>query len=137
MGDITKNISQYELDCKCGETDCNVTILSYEPVIQYWQDACDYFAKKYGVDKVKLIITSGGRCYTYNRLPINKGGAGSNDNSRHPRCNAIDGKIYINGNQIPPKDVYDYFDNRFKYSCGIGLYNTFTHLDTRTKRSRW
>lgn len=129
MGDLTKNISQSELDCKCG--NCSVTILPYEPVIQHWQDCCDFFAKKNNVEKVTLIITSAARCYDYNRS------VGSSDNSRHPRCNAIDGQIFVNGEQIDPELVFNYFDNRFKYSCGVGLYKTFTHFDNRPVRARW
>lgn len=129
MGDLTKNISQHELDCKCG--DCDVTILPYDLVIKLWQQCCDYFANKHGVEKVTLIITSGARCYIYNRE------VGSSDNSQHPRARAIDGKIFVNGEQIPPREVYDYFNNRFPNKFGIGLYSSFTHLDTRPVKARW
>lgn len=132
MGDITQNISQHELDCKCGK--CDVTIHSYEPVIQHWQDCCDHFANKYSVSKVVLEITSGARCFEYNRGHD----VGSNDNSQHPRCRAIDGKVFLpSGEQIPPAEIYNYFDNRFPRSNGVGLYSSFTHLDTRPKRARW
>jgi hypothetical protein len=133
MGDLTKNISQHELDCKCGK--CEVSIQWHEPVVMCWQKACDYFASKYGVDKVKLTITSGARCYEYNRIPESEGGPGSTDGSQHPRCSAIDGKIFIGNSQIPPKEVFDYFDGQYPDACGIKAYNSFTHFDTRA--SKW
>lgn len=135
MGDLTKNISQHELKCNCGE--CDVMIQSHEPVIGLWQSACDYFAQKYGVDKVTLVITSAARCYEYNRIPEDEDGPGSNDESQHPRCSAIDGSIFVLDEQISPQEVYDYFDSLVPNSCGIGLYNSFTHADTRSVKKRW
>lgn len=133
MGDLTTNISQHELDCKCGK--CDVTIQDHEPVIQCVQKCCDYFARKYGVDKVVLKITSAARCYEYNRIPEDQGGPGSSDGSQHPRCSAIDHKIFVNGRQIPPAEVADYYDRNYEDSCGIKAYNSFTHFDTRA--SKW
>ena len=135
MGDLTRNISRHELKCKCG--DCDVYIQDHEPIIDMWQGACDFFAKKYKVLKVGLDITSAARCYRYNRTPIDQDGPGSNDNSQHPRCTAIDGKIFINATQIKPSEVADYFEDKNPYSCGIGRYNSFTHVDSRPIKSRW
>ena len=131
MGDLTKNISQHELDCKCEK--CEVTIQSHEPVIQIVQKGCDYFASNAGVDKVKLVITSAARCYEYNRK------VGSNDNSQHPRCSAMDIQIFIGSMQIAPEVVADYFNNQYPDSCGIGVYpvKKFTHIDTRSIKIRW
>jgi zinc D-Ala-D-Ala carboxypeptidase len=129
MGDITKNISQHELKCQCGQ--CNVMIQDHEPVIQCVQKCCDYFATKHGVDRVTLKITSAARCYEHNRE------IGSNDNSQHPRCRAMDIQIFIRNYQVPPAEVAEYFDNQYPDSCGIGTYATFTHFDTRSVRARW
>ena len=129
MGDITTNISKSELFCHCGK--CKVRIQDHEPIIQMVQGACDHFADVYGVDKVTLNITSGARCYEYNRE------VGSNDNSQHPRCNAMDIKIFVNGAQIPPNLVYEYLDDIYPCGMGVGLYNTFTHIDSRETKARW
>jgi len=129
MGDLTKNISQHELTCKCG--NCAVTIQSHEPVVKLVQDCCDFFAKSTGVDKVTLKITSAARCQPHNT------DIGSNDDSQHIRCSAVDIQIFSQGRQIPPSKVFDYFDGRFPDACGVGLYNTFTHFDTRTEKARW
>jgi hypothetical protein len=135
VGDITKNISQHELNCECGAHDCRVTIHKDEPVIKIWQKACDHFARQAQVEKMRLEITSGARCYTYNRSPE----VGSSDMSQHPRCCAIDGKIFFpNGDQVPPQKVYEYFDDRWPDKLGLGNYKTFTHVDTRrTGKARW
>ena len=135
MGDYTKNISRHETKCNCG--NCDVYIQPHEPILAIWQGACDHFADKYGVSKVQLEITSAARCYVYNRIPIEDGGPGSNDESQHPRCTAMDGKIFVNGKQIPPKEVYDYFDVRYPNSGGFSAYNTFTHGDGRQTKARW
>lgn len=138
MGDITLNISQHELNCKGGHVcDCEVTIDRRSPVIQYWQDCCDFFAHKYGVNKVSLVITSAARCFVWNRYPTDKGGPGSNDNSRHPRCDAIDGQVFVGSHQVAPEEIYNYFNARFPKSFGVGLYETFTHFDTRPWKARW
>lgn len=129
---LTNNIWQHEVDCQCN--DCNVTIQAHEPVIGAWQGACDHFAKLHGVDKVSLNVRSGARCYLYNRSEE----VGSNDESQHPRCNAIDGDIYLpDGTRIQPISVYDYFEEKYPDSCGIGLYSWGVHLDMRALKKRW
>ena len=135
MGDLTLNISQHELDCKCG--NCEVTIQQHEPVIACVQKCCDYFAMKYGVEKVTLNVNSAARCYEYNRKPVSEGGPGSNDHSQHPRCSAMDIEIWIGDKQVPPRKVANYFDRNYPDSCGIGFYNSFTHFDTRAEKARW
>ncbi len=110
-----------------------MTILPYEPVIGIVQDVCDYFAEEYSVDKVTLIITSGARCYIYNRSED----VGSNNNGQHPRACAIDFKIKINGVQVPPNLIYKYLDAKYPNELGLGLYNSFNHVDTRPIKARW
>ena len=129
MGDLTKNISKHELKCHCG--NCEVYIQSHEPIIPIVQDCCDYFAKMTGVDKVSLKITSAARCQPHNRS------VGSNDESQHIRCSAMDIQIFSQGMQVSPDKVYHYFDARFPDACGVGKYETFTHFDTRTEYARW
>ena len=133
MGDLTKNISKHELLCKCGNPDCSFTVLDYEDVIDVVQECCNHFAVEYGVDKVTLIITSAARCNTHNKSPE----VGSNDNSRHTRGDAIDFKIKVKGLQLEPRVVYDYLDAKYTGRYGVGLYKTFTHVDTRSVVARW
>ena len=134
MGDLTANISRHELKCKCGK--CDVRIQDHEQIIQVVQFVCDHFAEVYKVEKTQLEITSAARCYEYNRIPASESGPGSNDESQHPRCNAMDIKLYVYGQQIEPRRVADYLKARYHFKYGIGEYNTFTHIDTRTKKAR-
>lgn len=135
MGNLTKNISDHELKCNCG--GCDVRIQDHEPIIQIVQDVCDHFARKLGVEKVTLAITSAARCYVYNRLPIEFGGAGSNDESQHPRCNAMDIKIFVNNIQVSPVDIHHYLVTKYPDKYGLGLYKTFVHIDARSIKARW
>ena len=134
MGDLTKNISRHELCCKCERHECNVTILDDEPIIQVVQRVCDLIAQRYDVPRVVLEITSAARCYEHNR------DIGSTDNSRHPRGCAMDIKIFIpitGRPQVPPSEVAEAADLVMTGSGGIGVYPTFTHIDTRRSRGRW
>lgn len=133
MGDLTRNISRHELRCKCESPECNVTILDDEPIIYDVQSVCDWVCNRFNVDRVVLDITSAARCYEYNRTDD----VGSDDDSQHPRARAIDFKIHVNGNQVPPTMIDKYMRQRWPNSHGIGLYNTFNHLDTRVNKGRW
>lgn len=136
MGNLTKNISRHELKCKCGK--CNVTIQDHELIIAVVQNVCDVIAEKYSVDKVRLIVRSPARCYEYNRIPVIDGGPGSNDESQHPRCNAIDVDIFVGDNhRVPPKDVFEIADKMYPFAFGMGLYSWGVHIDCRNERARW
>lgn len=134
MTKITKNISDFELRCKCGY--CKVRIQDHEPVIKVVQDVCDHFSA-IAAKKVTLIITSAARCYGYNRQPAHLGGAGSNDESQHPRCCAMDIKLFVGDTQIEPDFIYEHLDLKFPNEYGLGNYKTFTHVDTRAVKARW
>ena len=128
MGDLTRNISKHELCCKC--PNCKVRIQDHEEIIQIVQYVCDHFAEYHG-RSIRLEITSAARCREHNLT------VGSNDESQHIRCNAMDIKIFSDGHQIPPEKVYRYADKVFNFGYGIGNYQTFTHIDTRSKKARW
>lgn len=132
MGDLTKNISRHELKCRCRK--CDVTIQDHEPIIQVVQGACDWFANNLPSDvSVTVVITSAARCYEYNRSNM----VDSNDESQHPRCSAMDIKIYIGGKQLSPLTVFEYFCRKYQDKYGKGNYKTFTHIDTRSIDARW
>jgi len=121
---ITKNISRHELACRCG---CGFDSMDYETIREV-QDCCDYFAEKLGVNRVVLRINSAARCLTYNRK------IGSTDGSQHPKARAID--FTIDG--VPPDDVYAFLAAKYPDRYGIGRYDSFTHIDTRSgPAARW
>lgn len=131
MTRITKNILSHELECSCKR--CSVRIQSHEPIIHVIQSCCDHFAEVHEVEKVTLEITSAARCYEYNRSHA----VGSNDESQHPRCSAMDIKIFIKGEQVDPYAIYSFLNKKYHNRFGLGLYPTFTHCDTREIKARW
>lgn len=135
MGDLTKNISRHEIKCSCNK--CSVTIQDHELIIEVVQNICDRIARDHDVEKVRLNISSAARCYEYNRIPVVVGGPGSNDESQHPRCNAMDINIFVKGRRVPPHDVYMTANEMYPFGFGIGLYDWGVHIDTRNKKARW
>lgn len=130
MGDLSKNLSRYEVACKCG---CGYDTIDVETV-EVVQAVCDGFARQRGLDRVVLNISSGARCPLYNRKPVSLGGPGSNDRSQHIKGRAVD--FTIDG--IKPADVYAALVAAFPDRYGIGSYEDFTHLDTRGgPAARW
>lgn len=96
--------------------------------IEAVQTVCDGFAQQLGLDRVVLTITSAARCLWHNAK------VGSNDRSQHPKGRAIDFKI----SGVDPADVYKALVAAFPDQYGIGDYENFTHLDTRTNGpARW
>lgn len=73
-----------------------------------------------------LIINSGYRCPVHNR---NVGGASA---SQHLKGTAAD----IRGTKMNPSQVHGHANKIFS-DGGVGKYNTFTHVDVRSGRSRW
>lgn len=73
-------------------------------------------------------ITSGYRTISYN-AKID----GAASKSKH--CMGIAADIKVSGKT--PKEVYDYLNKKYPNTFGIGLYDTFVHIDTRPERSRW
>ena len=117
MGDLSKHYSRSEFLCSCG---CGNDSVDYETVMVA-EDVREHFG-------APVTITSAYRCLTWNRVPVDEGGPGSTDGSQHPRARAID--IKVEG--VEPSVVFKYLDTKYPTKYGIGVYNSFTHLDTRT-----
>ena len=119
MGDLTANVSRYEIACKCG---CGFDTMDQE-TLDVLQECANYFADLKGISRVRVTIHSGCRCRRHNS---NEGGA---DKSQHLYARAID--FHIQG--VRPQEVYDYLIKLYPNRYGIGCYSSFVHLDTRTK----
>lgn len=74
-----------------------------------------------------VTITSAYRTPTHNK------DVGGTTYSQHLYGKAAD--IKVKG--VTPKKVYDYAEDILKGKGGIGIYNTFTHIDVRAAKSRW
>lgn len=129
MGDLTKNISRHEVACKCGK--CEFRIQDHESIINMVQAVCDRVAIMKQTDKVQLEITSAARCYNHNKA------IGSNDESQHLRCTAMDFKIFAHDVQVKPSVITAVLDLWFHHEGGAGEYETFNHADMRGVRTRW
>ena len=116
MGDISTHFNRKEFACKCG---CGFNAVDKE-LLEVIEDVRTYFDKP-------LIINSANRCETHNAKE--KG----SKNSQHLKGMAAD--IRING--VSPNSVATYLLNKYPDKYGIGMYNTFTHIDVRANKSRW
>lgn len=74
-----------------------------------------------------VTITSAYRTPTHNRS------VGGTTYSQHQYGRAAD--IKVEG--VSPKKVASYATSLLPNTGGIGVYNTFTHIDTRTQKARW
>ena len=118
MGDISKNFNRSEFTCKCGECDDDTVDTE---LVKIYQGIRDHFAKP-------VRITSGCRCSKHN---ASVGGA---VNSQHKKGRAGDGQI----SGVSPYEISLYVENKYLSDHGgIGLYDTFIHIDTRTQKARW
>lgn len=116
---LTSNFSTYEFRCGLGSpcSSCSTTLID-EQLVEYLQKIRDHFGKP-------ITITSAYRCSSYN---AKIGGA---TGSRHTKGQACD--FQISG--VAPLQIAQYAESiGIK---GIGLYDTFVHIDTRAAKSFW
>lgn len=104
---------EFECHCQCGKDTVDYRLA----------ELLDAIREHFGVP---VKVTSGNRCSEYNAYI---GGAA---NSQHLKGKAAD--IKIKG--VKPQDVADYAETLLKEG-GIGRYNSFTHVDVRSKKARW
>jgi zinc D-Ala-D-Ala carboxypeptidase len=122
MGDLSDHFSRHEFTCR-GTNCCGGSSAVDDRLIQ----ALEAFRAKV---RVPLRISSGFRCLVHNRE------IGSTDASQHPRGYAADIRI-IGGMTIQKMaDVAESIE-AFREG-GIGLYETFIHVDVRKDGpARW
>ena len=117
MTKLSNNFSRKEFKCNCGECDYDTVDAELVAVLQELREAY----------QAPITITSGNRCPTYNRK------VGGSDKSYHIRGRAAD--IVVSG--ISPDEVSQYLNWKYPDQYGLGSYDDFTHIDTRTKKARW
>ena len=120
---LTKNFNLSEFECKCG---CVMPEFVKKNVIELAENL-QVLRDEVG----RLDLTNAYRCKEHN---ADVGGA---VNSQHVKGKAAD----IKSSTIEPSDMAITVDDlmkteKFKLG-GIGIYNTFTHVDTRGSRARW
>ena len=117
MGDLSANLSRHEFACKCG---CGFDTVDIETV-DVIQGVCDHFI-------CSVFITSGCRCAEHNKK------VGGHPRSMHMLARAGDCKFQ----GVSPDLVWVYLNGKFPDQYGLGLYNSFIHIDTQsTGPKRW
>ena len=124
MGDLSRNISRYEIACNCG---CGFDTIDIKTV-QVIQACADHIAESKGIDKVIVHFNSGCRCFAWNDHED-----GSED-SQHLYGRAVDFWI----DDVDPALVYEYLNRKYRGMYGIGNHKNFTHFDSRSgDNARW
>lgn len=122
---VTKNFVWAEFDCNDGT---NVPE-EYKPNVKKLALALEIIRKEF--NNVPIRINSAFRHPSYNHS------IGGSPNSQHLTANAVD--FVVKG--ISPSVVADKIEQLVSSGkieqCGLGRYNTFTHLDFRGFRARW
>lgn len=114
---ISEHFGVWEFKCK---DNSRVIVLS-KALVELLEKVREHF-------KRPVVINSGYRTVQYNsKLP------NSSPKSQHTLGKAAD--IRVTG--VSPAKVYAYLNQLYPNSHGIGIYNTFVHVDVREKKSRW
>lgn len=113
---IAANFRAREFDCN-GKGCCNETLID-EKLVQYLQKIREHFGKP--------LYLTGYRCAVHNAKTPNAA-----PNSRHTKGMAAD--FHIDG--VAPAEIAKYAESIGVK--GIGLYDTFVHIDTRETKSFW
>lgn len=113
---LSANFKVSEFACKDG----NDTVFISPGLVTVLQKIRDHFAKP-------VIITSAYRNDAYNKK------VGGADYSQHKYGTAAD--ICISG--VSPVTIADFVETIMPNTGGIGIYNSFVHVDVRAARARW
>lgn len=116
MKKLSKHFHREEFACKCG---CGFDVVDFQ-LLEMLEDIRERFMKP-------VVINSAARCEKHNK------NVGGSPTSQHLLGKAAD--IKIEGEQ--PGYIGTYVDARRKDSFGVGVYDTFTHIDSRAVKARW
>lgn len=117
MGDVSKHFSRREFACADG--------CGFEAVDAELLDIAEQLREKIGAFTPNCAC----RCLEHNR------NVGSKDTSFHVKGMAMDIPIKDN---IRRQEVYEWLDNWVLFERGgLGLYDTFIHIDLRRTKARW
>lgn len=120
MGDLTKNISKWEIQCRCG---CGLDDIDMKVA-----EAVQAIRTLTGN---RVDISSGCRCKAHNKAEGGKSASKHLPNKVTGLCEAIDFTVV----RVKPIIIYNLLDPIWK--GGLGRYSTFTHIDSRGRKARW
>lgn len=104
---------EFVCKCGCGTGGIDNRLLPILDDVRY----------KFGV----TLINSGVRCEKHNKA------CGGAPKSQHVLKTASD--VRVQG--VKPLVVYQYLNKKYPDALGLGLYDTFVHVDCRDKKARW
>jgi uncharacterized protein YcbK (DUF882 family) len=117
LGDISKHFDRSEFACSC---NCKFDAVDKE-LLDVLENIRVFFGRA-------VHLTNACRCLKHNKE------IGSKPTSQHVRGKACD--IYING--VEPIEIKEYLRTDLLYNMGgIGLYDTFCHVDVRSNVANW
>lgn len=124
MSFSSKYFSRKEFQCRgtnCGSNggNCGYNTVDYQ-LVRVLEDVREHFAKP-------VSINSGCRCEKHNAS------VGGSPKSQHLIGRAAD----IVVKNVDSSKVFDYLKIAYPNSLGLGLYDTFVHVDTRDGMARW
>ena len=122
---LTKNFKLNEFRCKCGK--CNMS----NEVFSNVKDAANNLQVLRDALKTPIHINSAVRCKHHNKM------VNGSLKSQHLLGKAVD----IVTKKFSVNQIYDVViklreQNKVKFN-GIGIYNTFLHLDLRDNKTEW
>lgn len=116
---LSRNFNSNEFDCKCTRESCTTTIINTDQIVKLQQLR--------RILKKPIKINSGFRCEEHNES------VGGSPTSQHVAGNATD--IAVSGMSTSELiKIIKGMKNTFK---GIGLYDSFIHVDSRENVARW
>jgi uncharacterized protein YcbK (DUF882 family) len=120
---LTNNFSLEEFECKCGCVMPEFVKKNVQELAENLQVIRDAYGR--------IDLTNSYRCKDHNA------DVGGSVNSQHLKGKAAD----IKSKAVSPSEIATIVDDlmkseKFKLG-GIGIYNTFTHVDIRGTRARW
>jgi uncharacterized protein YcbK (DUF882 family) len=113
---ISEHFNRSEFACQCG---CCFDTVDVE-LLRVLEKVRHHFMRP-------VIVTSGCRCQNHNKK------IGGSENSQHLYGRAADIKV----KDVKPEDVYVFLDKHAPNNLGLGLYNSWVHVDTRNGKARW
>lgn len=112
---LTENFQQHEYDCKCNSETCTYTLIDMDHVTKL-QKLRDIVGP--------ITITSAFRCESHNKS------VNGSKTSKHLLGVATDIKVHRLNIECVRAIVRGLFN-------GVGIYDTFTHVDSRETPAEW
>jgi len=116
MKKLSKHFAREEFACKCG---CGFDVVDAQ-LLEMLEEIREKFMKP-------ITVNSAARCPEHNKA------VGGSPTSQHLLGKAAD--IVVGDEQ--PGYIGSVVDALRKNSFGVGVYETFTHIDSRDVKARW